>query len=129
MICQKKSNYVESRWIWMQQLFGLDQKSWLKRIVIWCFIVSCEIVQQKCWNGSKINQNVTKCPLFDSIWQYLTLKKAFVSYAKWIGWPFSIQFGYRITTQIPIFLNNISQSNNSPKLSAYLIIDIDLHRL
>ena len=67
-------------------------------------------------NCSK-SQKVPKCPLFDSIWQYLNLKKVFVSYAKWIGWPVLIWFGYRITKRIPNILNNISQLNNLHKLT------------
>ena len=55
----KKSNNVEYQQIKMNQLFGLDWKSLFKTNSYLIFYLS---------KWSKNEQNVPKCPLFNSIW-------------------------------------------------------------
>ena len=84
MICPKNSNNVKYWHIKMNKLFGLDRKSRINNLWI--------IVQKQ----FKMAQKRPKWPLFDISKHYSTLKKVFVLHAKWIGWPDSIWFVYRI---------------------------------
>ena len=79
MLCIKKSNNAE---YWQNKLFGLDWKSWFKNTKNLFFIWSCPNVQETYKNGAKMSQN---CPKRPFIPQYLTLKKVFVLYVKWIS--------------------------------------------
>ena len=70
----------------MNELFGLDRKSIQNKyfLIIYLFMLNSA---KTCHNGSKINKNVPKYALFDTIGHKLTLKMVFVLYAKQIGWP------------------------------------------
>ena len=82
MIHLKKSNNLEYQQIKPINYLIEIGKVNSKQIIIQPFINSCCIVQNTCQKGSKINKNVPKSPLLETIQQYLTFKKVFVSNTK-----------------------------------------------
>ena len=90
---------------------------WLNQVYRACILKQIESNIKRGDSNCKINRNEAnwnewfdmicyKWPKMPTIWQYSTLKKVFVSYAKRLGLPVSIRFGYRITKQILALRNS-----------------------
>ena len=70
MICYKKLNNIKYWWIKSNNYLVLIRKVESN----YSFFYLLMLNSAKTWkNGPKITKNVPKCPLFDGIWQYLTL--------------------------------------------------------